>query len=612
MSLRVKVELALFLVVGSVVGLTYTIQRFVVLPDLNPYEEKVAQKDMLESIDALRSEVSRLNTFCVDWSRGVDIINYVREAGRDDAVVDITLDDLAKSSLSLVFVLDDDGNVVWGKVIDSGSRQEIELAEFPKDRWDRSHPLLNRMASGVSIRGVMLTEAGPMLVSSNPITDPMTMTSSGSLVLGRRLDERFLSSIFENTSFAFRVWPVTDPSLPEEEAKIIEEITHRGLSHVTHVSDDMFRVYAVFPDIHGKPALMLRSDVNRNVLAKAYEAMQLGLLIQVGVALAALVVLIVLFRRSVMNSLTELTNHVIRIGKTNDLSARLNFKRDDELGVLATEFDRMVAQLEEDLDRRTRIEEALRESEERYALAVKGANDGLWDWNLSTDEIHFSERWKSMLGYEEHEIEDLPEEWLGRVHPEDRENVVMALDVHVKGQSTHFESEHRIRHKGDNYLWVLCRGIAVREDGVPATRMAGSMSDITLRKLFEEQLSHQALHDSLTALPNRALFLDRLSQAMKQLGRDGKGMFAVLFLDLDRFKVINDGLGHVIGDTLLAAFAAEPQKSVRPKPSGASDPTLRMSRRRTPSQRRLGLIRLVMMAPFKNRGMVLMVGEEFV
>ncbi|NJN87467.1 MAG: diguanylate cyclase [Leptolyngbyaceae cyanobacterium SL_7_1] len=207
-----------------------------------------------------------------------------------------------------------------------------------------------------------------------------------------------------------------------------------------------------------------------------------------------------------------------------------------------------------DVTDRRQFQEALRESQERYALAVQGANDGLWDWNLKTNDIYFSPRWKAMLGYSEDEIGNQPEEWLGRIHPDEAEWVQAQLIAHWDGLTRQFEIEHRMLHRDGEYRWILSRGLAVRDRNQIAYRMAGSQTDITERKRAEEQLLHDALHDSLTGLSNRALLLDRLGQVIERSKRQG-GQFAVLFLDLDRFKVINDSLGHTIGDQLLVAIA---------------------------------------------------------
>jgi diguanylate cyclase (GGDEF)-like protein/PAS domain S-box-containing protein len=211
-----------------------------------------------------------------------------------------------------------------------------------------------------------------------------------------------------------------------------------------------------------------------------------------------------------------------------------------------------------------RAQKALETSEQRYALAVEGAHDGLWDWDLRSGEIYFAPRWKSMLGHEDEEIAKSPEEWMKRVHPGDLEKLKTDLAAHVLGKTAHFENEHRMLHKDGGYRWMLSRGIGVRARSGKAVRLAGSQTDITDRKRFEEQLAQQAFYDTLTGLPNRALFMDRLALAVTRARRRKTAMFSVLFLDVDRFKDVNDSLGHLKGDLLLTAIARRLETCVRP------------------------------------------------
>lgn len=216
-----------------------------------------------------------------------------------------------------------------------------------------------------------------------------------------------------------------------------------------------------------------------------------------------------------------------------------------------------------DITERRQAEAALRTSEERYMLAVQGANDGLWDWDLLVGRIYLSPRWKSMLGYQETEIGSDPQEWFSRVHRDDLERLRTQIDAHLDGVTPHLECEYRLWHRDGSCRWMLCRGLGVRDGTVRAHRIAGSQTDITDRKVAEQQLLHDAMHDGLTGLPNRALFIDRLEQVMRRARRRADDRFAVLFLDIDGFKVVNDSLGHLAGDQLLREIGRRLEANLR-------------------------------------------------
>jgi diguanylate cyclase (GGDEF)-like protein/PAS domain S-box-containing protein len=199
----------------------------------------------------------------------------------------------------------------------------------------------------------------------------------------------------------------------------------------------------------------------------------------------------------------------------------------------------------EDISERNRAAEALRESEERYARAARGANDALWDWDPLQDCLYLSPRWNEMLGAGNAEVRGTSSAWFDRVHPDDISALQASLAAHRAGQLPHFSCEHRVRRHDGSYIWVLARGLEeMRTDGRPG-RLAGSLTDITNHKL----------HDPLTRLPNRALMLDRLAHALERARRANAYRLALLALDLDRFAHVSESYGPAAADRLVETAA---------------------------------------------------------
>ncbi len=202
-----------------------------------------------------------------------------------------------------------------------------------------------------------------------------------------------------------------------------------------------------------------------------------------------------------------------------------------------------------------RTRDQLRATEERYALAVEGSTDGIWDWDLVSNSVYFAAQWQATLGLPAEAQAGRPlHEWFGRIHPNDLPYVKQRIDAHLHYDAPRFEAEYRIRHSDGSYRWVRSRGLALRDASGKPVRMAGSLTDNT----------RSAHHDPLTELPSRALVIDRVEQLLFG-GEDDLAMrFAILYMRVSNFQMISAGLGQEVADLYLKQIAARLRAAVRP------------------------------------------------
>jgi hypothetical protein len=179
--------------------------------------------------------------------------------------------------------------------------------------------------------------------------------------------------------------------------------------------------------------------------------------------------------------------------------------------------------------------------------------DALWDWNLVTNRVHFSPRWVALVGADDQEVSNSPQEWILRVHPEDNGLVSRALDSARTGGAHAFEFRHRMRHKNGSYRWVACSGVVVRDDAGQPIRLTGSHTEVVADNAV----------DALTGLPSRVLFVERLTRALDRYSRYGNLPFAVLLLGLDRSAGPGSPLSAVVDSPLLTAVARRLETCLR-------------------------------------------------
>ena len=208
------------------------------------------------------------------------------------------------------------------------------------------------------------------------------------------------------------------------------------------------------------------------------------------------------------------------------------------------------------------IEESLIKSEERLRLAMQGSTDAPWDWDVCSGLVHYSERWWNMLGFPPSHVERDPVAWRTQMHPEDMPRVDAFVDALVASSDSTYSLEFRLRHSDGHYVPVLSRGFVLRNGIGKGVRIAGTNTDLTAAKDAERRIYELAYFDYLTGLPNRRLLIEELARILPRCARSGQSG-ALLFIDLDNFKLLNDTLGHDAGDALLREVAVRLRATVR-------------------------------------------------
>lgn len=211
--------------------------------------------------------------------------------------------------------------------------------------------------------------------------------------------------------------------------------------------------------------------------------------------------------------------------------------------------------LEQSCLRERQLVRDIRGSEERYALASRAVDDGLWDWDVSSGTVYYSPRWKSMIGYAADGIGTAPGEWFDRIHPDDRDEVAAAIAAQLGGAQTALRLEHRLRAADGSYRWMHCKAVTVLDNAGAPARIVGSLNDMTERHELEEQLRRGVLHDSLTGLPSRELFHHLLNASIARCGREDDYEFTLVLLTVTGLGEVNDTYGHLEGDALLRQVA---------------------------------------------------------
>ncbi len=353
MPLRLKIFLILAGITLLYGAIDFAIQRFVVFPHFVALEQEEAKKDTIRCIEALQREIHHLDLVVHDWSAWTDTYEFVNDRNSEYIEDNLNFGSYQTANLNLIYIIRFDGTVVWSRTYLLDSQEEIELSEFGKNSFPLTHPLLahdteTSQLADSKVSGMIATERGIMLVAARPIlTSDNEGPAQGWLIMGRFLDDSVVDTIKAQTQVNFNLRPKDRTSLSADQSDILKHITIENPILFKEDSKVLLNVFTTFSDIQGEPILLLRADIPRKITAKGLTAFWVAIISILVSAVIVLLVMGILLKHTVIDPIGKLTNHAVQLGRTDDMSSRLKMNRQDEIGLLANEFDSMVEKLYE-------------------------------------------------------------------------------------------------------------------------------------------------------------------------------------------------------------------------------------------------------------------------
>ncbi len=346
MSLKSKILLILSAVVAMYALADHLLQRWILTPSFESLEEAEAAMNLQRTLDAIEREVAFLGQRCESLASWDETYLFLEDRNPAFVACNLSQEILQREDFDLVYLVALDGTVVHANVRARDGSPAPRLREFPTGAFAPQHPLLSPSDVLRPVEGMMVTELGPLLLSSRPVLPSDGQGSArGRLVLGRAFDHELEQEIGAHTRVQFTIKPLEPESLSERELGLFDRITAASAPVIEPRDEDLLHIYTTLPDIKAAPALLVRADIPRLISQRGASAIRYALLSTIAAGLLMMMVLLRLLQQAVLDPIATLTRHAVAIGRSDDTSVKTALDRADEIGVLSREFDAMLDKL---------------------------------------------------------------------------------------------------------------------------------------------------------------------------------------------------------------------------------------------------------------------------